>query len=71
MICAKISDSSANRLRMVAVPSPIGTVVAQLVDDAIAKGMGDLDFLCLLPRLQVAAGVEPDLEGGAADADGS
>ena len=46
----------------VAVPVPIGTVVAQLVDDAIAKGMGDLDFLCLLPRLQVAAGVEPDLE---------
>ena len=44
------------------VPVPVGAAVAELVDDAIARGMGDLDFLSLLLRLQAAAGVEPDIE---------
>lgn len=44
------------------VPVPVGAAVAELVDDAIAKGMGDLDFLSLLPRLQAAAGIAPDIE---------
>ena len=50
----------------VQVPVPVGAAVAGLVEDAIARGMADLDFLCLLLRLQAAAGVEPDL-GPASD----
>ena len=50
-----------DQARSVRVPVPIGSAIAELVEDAIAKGMGDLDFLCLLPRLQAAAGVDADV----------
>jgi hypothetical protein len=32
-----------------------------LVDDCISKGMGDLDFMSLLPRLQHEAGLRTRL----------
>lgn len=54
----------------VQVPIPIGAAVAELVDEAIADGMGSVDFLCLLPRLQGAAGLPRDLVPNATDRDG-
>ncbi len=36
------------------VPLPVTTVVQQLVEDCIAKGMGDLDLAVLVPRLERA-----------------
>lgn len=43
----------------VSVPLPVTTLVQQLVEDCIAKGMGDLDLAVLVPRLERAVG-----EGG-------
>jgi 3-hydroxyisobutyrate dehydrogenase-like beta-hydroxyacid dehydrogenase len=39
----------------VSVPLPVTTLVQQLVEDCIAKGMGDLDLAVLVPRLERAA----------------
>jgi 3-hydroxyisobutyrate dehydrogenase-like beta-hydroxyacid dehydrogenase len=36
------------------VPLPVTALVAQLVEDCIAKGMGDLDLAVLVPRLERA-----------------
>jgi 3-hydroxyisobutyrate dehydrogenase-like beta-hydroxyacid dehydrogenase len=41
--------------RTVSVPLPVTTLVQQLVEDCIAKGMGDLDLAVLVPRLERAA----------------
>ena len=54
----------------VQVPIPIGMAVAELVDEAIAEGMGSVDFLCLLPRLQGAAGLPRDLVPNTTDGNG-
>jgi 3-hydroxyisobutyrate dehydrogenase-like beta-hydroxyacid dehydrogenase len=37
------------------VPLPVTALVQQLVEDCIAKGMGDLDLAVLVPRLERAA----------------
>jgi 3-hydroxyisobutyrate dehydrogenase-like beta-hydroxyacid dehydrogenase len=52
-------DSQRSRLvaqtgRSVQVPIPVGAKVSELVDQAIEAGMGELDFLCLLQRLQAS-----------------
>jgi 3-hydroxyisobutyrate dehydrogenase-like beta-hydroxyacid dehydrogenase len=39
----------------VSVPLPVTALVQQLVEDCIAKGMGDLDLAVLVPRLERAA----------------
>ena len=41
----------------VGVPLPIGALVQQLVQGAIAQGMGEIDFMSLLPRLRREAGL--------------
>ena len=45
----------------VGLPVPVTTLVAQLVQDCIDLGMGDLDFMALLPRLQHEARLRDDL----------
>jgi 3-hydroxyisobutyrate dehydrogenase-like beta-hydroxyacid dehydrogenase len=40
---------------------PVTEVVEDLVEDCIEKGMGELDFMTLLPRLQHEAGLRTDL----------
>jgi 3-hydroxyisobutyrate dehydrogenase-like beta-hydroxyacid dehydrogenase len=42
----------------VGVPLPIGALVQQLLQGCIAQGMGDIDFMALLPRLRREAGIE-------------
>lgn len=42
----------------VGVPLPIGALVQQLVQGCIAQGMGDIDFMSLLPRLRREAGLD-------------
>jgi 3-hydroxyisobutyrate dehydrogenase-like beta-hydroxyacid dehydrogenase len=42
----------------VSVPLPIGALVQQLLQGCIAQGMGDIDFMALLPRLRREAGIE-------------
>lgn len=39
------------------VPLPVTTVVQQLVQGCIAQGMGEMDFMALLPRLRREAGL--------------
>jgi 3-hydroxyisobutyrate dehydrogenase-like beta-hydroxyacid dehydrogenase len=41
----------------VGVPLPVGALVQQLVQGCIAQGMGDIDFMSLLPRLRREAGL--------------
>jgi 3-hydroxyisobutyrate dehydrogenase-like beta-hydroxyacid dehydrogenase len=41
----------------VGVPLPIGSLVQQLVQGCISQGMGDIDFMSLLPRLRREAGL--------------
>jgi 3-hydroxyisobutyrate dehydrogenase-like beta-hydroxyacid dehydrogenase len=41
----------------VGVPLPIGALVQQLVQGCISQGMGDIDFMSLLPRLRREAGL--------------
>ncbi|MEU1598552.1 NAD(P)-dependent oxidoreductase [Streptomyces sp. NPDC005708] len=43
------------------VELPIAGRVLELLDDAIGRGWGELDFLALVPRLQAASGISPDL----------
>ncbi len=45
----------------VGVPIPVTTLVQQLVQDCIDLGMGELDFMALLPRLEYGAGLRGDL----------
>jgi 3-hydroxyisobutyrate dehydrogenase-like beta-hydroxyacid dehydrogenase len=42
----------------VGVPLPIGALVQQLLQGCIAQGMGDIDFMALLPRLRREAGID-------------
>jgi len=48
------------------VPLPVAAAVLDATRDACARGLGDLDFLALLPRLQALAGRRPDVpvDGG-------
>ncbi len=43
------------------VPLPVASVVLDATRDASARGLGDLDLLALLPRLQALAGRPPDV----------
>lgn len=43
------------------VPLPVASLVQQLIQGCIGAGMGDLDFMALLPRLQREAGLRSDL----------
>ena len=43
------------------VPIPVTALVQQLMLGCISAGLGDLDFMALLPRLQREAGLEPDV----------
>ena len=43
------------------VPVPVTALVQQLVQGCIGAGMGELDFMALLPRLQREAGLRGDL----------
>jgi 3-hydroxyisobutyrate dehydrogenase-like beta-hydroxyacid dehydrogenase len=45
----------------VGLPIPVADLVHGLIEDCIAQGMGELDFIALLPRLQHAAGLRQDL----------
>ena len=45
----------------VGLPVPVTELTRHLVDDCISKGMGDLDFMTLLPRLQHEAGLRTRL----------
>jgi 3-hydroxyisobutyrate dehydrogenase-like beta-hydroxyacid dehydrogenase len=49
----------------VGVPAPVTALVQQLVLSCISSGLGDLDFMTLLPRLQRDAGLEPDVSAAA------
>ena len=44
--------------REIDVPLPLSALTAQLVQAAIAIGMGDMDFSALLPRLRREAGLD-------------
>jgi 3-hydroxyisobutyrate dehydrogenase-like beta-hydroxyacid dehydrogenase len=43
------------------VPMPVAAEVLEATRDTSARGLGELDFLALLPRLQSLAGREPDV----------
>jgi 3-hydroxyisobutyrate dehydrogenase-like beta-hydroxyacid dehydrogenase len=47
----------------VGLPVPLTSLVERLVQDCIDQGMGDLDFMALLPRLQHEAGLRAELPG--------
>lgn len=48
------------------VSLPVTEQVAELTRETVAEGLGDLDFLALLPHLQNAAGRPPDVPVGEA-----
>jgi len=47
----------------VAVPLPVTDLVRRLLEQCMAEGMGDLDLMALLPRLEREAGRDPKIGG--------
>ncbi len=62
---ARLMDKDLELIRAcadeVGLPVPLARLVQELVRDCIARGMGDLDFMALLPRLEQQAGLRNDL----------
>lgn len=62
---ARLMDKDLELIRAcadeVGLPVPLARLVQELVRDCIARGMGDLDFMALLPRLEQQAGLRDDL----------
>ena len=50
----------------VGLPMPVTELVGRLIQDCIGKGMGELDFMTLLPRLEHEAGLRAQLPTGSA-----
>jgi len=62
---ARLMDKDLELIRAcadeVGVPVPLAMLVQELVQDCIELGMGDLDFMALLPRLEHKAGLRDGL----------